>query len=582
MVAEVRRSVCKRGNRRGNEAGPHEFQRESASSRRRLPKKRTQEIDATDVDARLHPGQEEFCLSPRLRPQPRGEGARSALSEKVDRLPRPQGLRTRKSNAEFSSVGFAPPLLGERAGVRAVQSTVFLLSVIVFLMRHSPPLHGAEPAPRPNLLFILADDLRSDAVGFMGNRVVQTPNLDRLAKRGTIFRNTFVTTSICCVSRASIMAGQAERRHGIADFATAFKPQQWSNTYPALLRQAGYRTGFIGKFGVGTDAAIKAMGKEFDYWRGLPGQGGLFFATNDPTHTHATVRFGNQALEFLQAADASKPFCLSISFNAPHARDGQVREFAPDLRDELLYATTGIRGPATATDEFHQLLPEPVRKSEGRKRWERRFATSEMSQATMKDYYRLITGLDREVGRIMSLLEERHLAGNTVVVFTSDNGFALGDRGLADKWFLYEESIRVPLVIADLRRPAQLQARAVEPMVLNIDVAPTLLDYADVPRPGTMQGRSLRGFVEKQRVDGWRSEWLYEHHYGPKIIPPSEGVRTERWKYIRYVNESPVIEELFDLKRDPLEKRNLVAETKHADTLRQLRGRWRTMSEEWR
>ena len=442
---------------------------------------------------------------------------------------------------------------------------------------------GASAAQsRPNLLFILTDDLRWDAVGFVGNRVVQTPNLDRLAQRGTIFRNAFVTTSICCVSRASIFAGQAERRHGIGDFTNAFTAQRWAQTYPALLRQAGYRTGFIGKFGVGSDAAVKAMAKEFDFWRGLPGQAGLFYATNDPTRTHATARFGNQALEFLRDTRPDQPWCLSISFTAPHARDGQQREFAPDLRDESLYAGLTIEPPDTATEDFHRLLPESVRKSEGRKRWERRFATREMFQATVKDYFRLITGMDREIGRLVALLEERGLATNTVVIFTSDNGFALGDRGLSDKWFAYEESIRVPLLIADLRRPAYRHARRVDLMALNIDIAPTLLDYARVPVPHSMQGESLRPLVEKSFIVKWRGDWLYEHHYGPKIISPSEGVRTERWKYIRYVNESPVVEELFDLKRDPLERRNLAEERKHVATLAQLRERWKTLGEEWK
>ena len=442
--------------------------------------------------------------------------------------------------------------------------------------------YAAELVSRPNLLFILADDLRWDAVGFMGDRVVQTPHLDKLAKRGTIFRNAFVTTAICCVSRASIMAGQAERRHGIPDFATPFKPRQWSNTYPALLRAAGYRTGFIGKFGVGNDAATKAMAKEFDYWRGLSGQAGPFFAANDPTRTHATAKFGSQAVEFVAASDATKPWCLSISFSAPHARDGQPREFPPDLRDESLYGDAKIKPPPTATEEFHQKLPAVVRKSEGRRRWEKRFATPEMFQATVKDYYRLVTGLDREVGRIVELLEARGLATNTVIVFTSDHGFALGDRGLADKWFLYEESIRVPLFIADLRVPAKRHARTVDAMVLNIDVAPTLLNYAGLPVPEVMQGRTLRPLVEKAQVFAWRTDFLYEHHFGPKIIPPSEGVRNGRWKYIRYLNESPVVEELFDLKRDPLEARNLVGEAKHAEMLEQMRRRWKTMSEEWR
>jgi arylsulfatase A-like enzyme len=412
--------------------------------------------------------------------------------------------------------------------------------------------------------------------------VVQTPNLDRLAQRETIFQNAFVTTSICCVSRASILTGQVERRHGIGDFAKPLTSAQWAATYPALLRAAGYRSGFIGKFGVGNDTAVKAMEKEFDFWRGLPGQGGPFIATNDPTRTHATARIGNEALEFLRSTRREQSFCLSISFTAVHARDGQPREFVPDRRDESLYANARITAPATATDEAYRRLPECVRKSEGRKRWERRFATPAMFQETAKDYYRLVTGIDREVGRILAALEELGLAANTIIVFTSDNGFALGDRGLSDKWFAYEESIRVPLLIVDPRLPVKQKARRVNEMVLNIDLAPTLLDYAGIAAPAGMQGRSLRPLAEGGRARGWRLDWLYEHHYDPKIIPPSEGVRTERWKYIRYVNESPVIEELFDLKREPMEKRNVAGVAKHAPMLAQLRERWKTMSEEWK
>lgn len=477
---------------------------------------------------------------------------------------------------------FRSSLIVKSVQVRAVLGNAVIIAAMLLLSLPLQKAHAAESVARPNLLFILADDLRFDAIGFMGNRIVQTAHLDKLAKRGTIFRNAFVTTSICCVSRASIMSGQSEHRHRIADFATPFQRQQWSNTYPALLRAAGYRTGFIGKFGVGNAEAIKAMAKEFDYWKGLPGQGGLFISPNDPTRTHATAKFGSQALEFLDDAASDKPFCLSISFTAPHARDGQPREFMPDVRDEELYADTIMKAPPTANDEFFQRLIEPVRKSEARKRWGIRFATPEMFQRTVRDYCRLITGIDREVGRMIDLLEERGLATNTVIVFTSDNGFALGDRGLAGKWFLYEEDIRVPLFVADLRQPRSKHARTVDSMVLNIDLASTLLDYAGLPAPGGMQGRSLRDFVEKRRVKDWRTDWFYEHHFGPKILPPSEGVVSERWKYVRWVNESPVVEELFDRKRDPLEERNLVNDAKHASTLAQMRERWKTLGEEWK
>ncbi len=436
----------------------------------------------------------------------------------------------------------------------------------------------SEPAPRPNFVVILADDLRWNALGFMGDPIVRTPNLDRLAAQGVVFRNSFVTTSICAVSRASILSGQYARRHGIHDFATPFGQAEWAQTYPALLRRAGYRAGFIGKFGVGKD--VTPMAAAFDYWRGLPGQAGPFFDPNDPTRTHATARFGGQALEFLAAGKPEEPFCLSVSFSAPHARDGQPREYPPDPRDEPLYADATIPVPRTASEEAFRRLPEFVQKSEGRRRWERRFYTPEMFQRVTKDYFRLITGLDREVGRIVAALQERGLARNTVIVFTSDNGYFLGERGMADKWLPYEESIRVPLVIFDPRVPAPA-ARKADALALNIDLAPTLLDLAGLPAPARMQGRSLRPLLQTANAPAdWPRDFFYEHLTAPKIIPSSEGVRTERWKYFRWLNVEPVVEELYDLRLDPQETANLAGNPSHAQTLAELRRRWQLLREQ--
>lgn len=440
----------------------------------------------------------------------------------------------------------------------------------------SNPQEGGGKAAQPNFVFILVDDMRWDVLGCMGNPIVKTPAIDALAAQGTLFRNHFCTTSICCVSRASILSGQYERRHGIGDFSTPFTPEQWAQTYPALLRQAGYRTGFIGKFGVGDAKAIKAKAVEFDFWRGEAGQGGEWFIDpKDPAQTHATARAGGEALEFLEGSEAGKPFCLSISFNAPHARDGKPREFQPDLRDEALYADTVIPKPAAATDEFFQRLPDFVRTSEGRRRWERRFATDEMFQATMRDYYRLMTGIDREVDRIRDGLKKRGLADNTVIVFTSDNGWFAGDRGLADKWFPYEESIRLPLVIMDPRLPSGARGRNSVAMTLNIDFAPTLLAMAGLPVPERMQGRDLSplltGSDPQNPPPPWRTEFFYEHHFGPRIIPPCEGVRGTRWSYLRWLAPNPESEELYDLENDPLESQNLAADPAHAETLARLR-----------
>lgn len=436
---------------------------------------------------------------------------------------------------------------------------------------------------RPNVVFLLADDLRFDTLGFMGDRIVQTPHLDRLASRGIVFRNAFVTTSICACSRASIFAGQWMLRHGIEDFQTPFTPEAWRHTYPAVFRESGYRTGFIGKYGVGSAKAIAAQSEVFDYWRGLPGQAGRFFIDpNDPTRTHRTAQFGNEALEFIRTEDSGRPFCLSVSFNAVHARDHEPREFEPDPRDESLYADTRIPLPPTATEAAFKRLPECVKKSEGRRRWTWRFDEPEKAQRILRDYYRLISGIDREVGRIVAALEERGIADRTVIVFTSDNGFALGDRGLADKWFMWEEDIRVPLVIYDPRLPVDRRGAKTDQIVLNVDLGPTMLDLAGLPVPKAMQGRSLAPLLRGETPADWRKDFFYEHRTATKIIPPCEGVRSDRWKYIRWVGCEPVVEELYDLQADPFEEHNLVGDAAFADQLASLRTRWAELRENLR
>ncbi len=426
---------------------------------------------------------------------------------------------------------------------------------------------------RPNIVFILIDDLRWNTLGCMGDEVVKTPQIDRLAQRGTLFRNAFVTTSICWVSRASIFSGQWARRHGVEQGGDNLKG--WEQTYPALLRASGYRSGFIGKFGVGNPKVIATHATEYDYWQGLPGQGGKFFIDpKDPTHTHTTAKMGNQALEFLQGCDGTKPFALSISFNAVHARDHEPREYEPDQRDEMLYEETNIPRSKLATEEAFARLPAFVQSSEGRTRWNWRFDSPDKAQTILRDYYRLISGVDREIGRVMEQLEKQHLTQNTIIVVTSDNGYALGDRGLADKWFMYEEDIRVPCLIVDPRLPEKQRGQKRDEMVLNVDYAATMLDWAGLPAPPSMQGRSLVPLLKGEPPADWRTEFFYEHHSVPDRIPPVEGVRTERWKYIRWVTSMPLVEELYDLQNDPLEEKNLLQGAAQEKVLAELRAKW--------
>lgn len=433
---------------------------------------------------------------------------------------------------------------------------------------------------RPNILLVVTDDQRFDAMGCMGNPVIQTPNMDEWARNGVLFRNNFVTTSICMSSRASIFTGLYTRKHGIDKFTIPLEPSIFEETYPIRLREAGYRTGFAGKWGLGGELPAD----RFDFFAGYSGQGNYFNEVDGET-VHLTKMIGRQAVQFLEGCSDDRPFCLSLSFKAPHVQDSDPRQFLYDPEYEALYQNDTIPFPHTATEQHFRSLPEFLQTSEARRRWEMRFPDLEKFQSSVKGYYRLVTGVDRMLGLIRKTLREKNLEDNTVVVFTSDNGFYLGEYGLAGKWYMHEESIRTPLIVYDPRLPAHLRGSVRNEMTLNIDVAPTLLDIAGAePHPGAMQGRSLMPLVRGQSPR-WRNEFFYEHLFDHNAIPKTEGVRTDRWKYVRYVESDPMTEELFDLIRDPHEEHNLAQSPGHAGILRHMRERhqtWQNRLDEWK
>ncbi len=432
---------------------------------------------------------------------------------------------------------------------------------------------------RPNIIVLLTDDQRWDTLGCMGNTRIRTPNIDALAARGVVFTNHFVTTSICMSSRASIFTGLYTRVHKINDFRTDFTEEQLARTYPCLLRQVGYRTGFIGKWGVGNQLPRD----RFDYFRGFAGQG-HYFPKYPDTSVHLTDLMGQQALEFLRSCSPEQPFCLSVSFKAPHVQDEDPRQFLYSPKSEHLYEDLEIPEPLTADPRFISMLPIEVQRSEARRRWAVRFSTPELYALSVKGYYRLITEVDDVVGRILEALDRMKALDQTVILFSSDNGFYLGEHGLAGKWFMHEESIRTPLVIYDPQLPAARRGIRIPQMSLNIDLAPTIVDYAGVANPPFMQGRSLVPLIRGEKVT-WRTEWFYEHTYEHAWIPRTEGVRTETWKYTRYLDTHPLFEELFDLEHDPHEQRNLAHDPAHRDRLEAMRERWRIWRqalESWR
>lgn len=451
-----------------------------------------------------------------------------------------------------------------------------LLGVCILLVLPGPARVFAQTGSRPNLIFLLTDDQRADTLGAMGNRIIRTPHIDRLAQRGVTFNNAFVTTAICMTSRASILSGQYAARHGDWDFNHAFTPEQLAATYPGLLKQAGYHLGFIGKWGVGPPPE-----KLFDYDRAFPGQGN-YFVKRDGQQIHLTRLMGEEALEFLAGAPTDRPFCLSISFKAPHVQDSEsVNEqpFVSDPAHASWYADVTIPPPKLAATQYFERLPEFLKNSENRARWAARFWGPARYQECVRGYYRLISEVDDEVGRIVAELDKRKLADKTVIVYTSDHGFYLGEYGFSGKWYAHEVSIRVPLIVCDPRLPPSRQGTRRDEMALNIDLAPTLLELAAAPIPERMQGRSLVPLVAGQQPE-WRHEFFYEHHFKHPRIPPSEAVRTERWKYMRFVDSQPLYEELYDLPADPPEENNLAQSPRHAGTLDEMRAKWAQLREQ--
>lgn len=423
---------------------------------------------------------------------------------------------------------------------------------------------GSQRNARPNILFVLTDDQRWDALGCAGNRVIRTPTIDRMARDGVQFERAFVTTPICAASRASILTGLYERAHGYTFGKPLLTRGATGLTYPALLRQSGYRTGFVGKLGVAVEKGAER--EMFDLFQpsSLP-----YFQDIGGERTYLTDLHARHAIEFIRAARPDQPFCLSVSFWAPHADDDKPEQYfwPPSLDD--LYRDVTIEPPPTSEPAFFESLPEFLKRTLNRERWFWRFDTPDKYRRMIKGYYRMITALDGAVGRILAELDRLDLARNTVVIFTSDNGYFLGDRGYADKWTMHEQSVRVPFIVKDPRLPAGRQGRAIREMVLNIDIAPTILDLAGVGVPARMPGRSIAGLLAG-RTANWRHEVFTEHLWNNPKIPQTEAVRTERWKYIRYP-EHPEFEELYDLDSDRWETRNLARDARQHPRLLQMR-----------
>lgn len=474
----------------------------------------------------------------------------------------------------------------------------------------------AERSQQPHIVMLFTDDQRHRAAGFAGNAALQTPHLDRLAQRGTIFRNCFVNTSICAVSRANLLSGQYPARHGVDDFHKTFSPSQLQNTVPGRLRHAGYQTAFFGKWGIGdTPERTHEGAAVFDYWAGQPRQTNYFYESDcryvnydgfsrqgndlcdcpadkrgrvgyevrigkdtltNPQHQDADVIPGHVE-RFLKARDPSRPFCLMVFFKSPH---GPFGDWSPQTQSY----TDGrrIQIPQDATQANASREPDVVKRSLGWPAGQNLLSSRQRHERSIRDYYRSISSMDIGVGRIMAALQKHNVADNTVVLFTSDNGHFSGEHGLGGKWLMYEPSLRVPGFVCDLRQAPASTVR--EELVITTDFSVTMLAVAGVDIPKEMTGGDLTrlyGPPDKTAAD-WRTDFLYDHPYGHGgKIPTTRGVRSQTHSYTRYTSTSPVLEQLFDLRSDPGQLRNLAGDRQQQQLLQQMRRRCDELATKW-
>lgn len=442
---------------------------------------------------------------------------------------------------------------------------------------------GLQAAPRskPNVVLVMVDDLRWDELSCAGHPVVRTPNIDRLATEGMMFRNAFVSTPLCSPSRASTLTGLYAHDHGITDNTDRSPASHRLVTFPRRLHDAGYRTAFVGKWHMGNDDTPRPG---FDVWAGLQGQG----ESNDPilnengervqTRGYVTDILTDRAVRFIRKQGDDGNFLLYLAHKAVHPNtvqnaDGSLSDpsasnFIPAERHKKLYGgvpvprrpnafkpPTGKPALLRSFDNVPPLGPE-----------------TGTSDESIRDRQRMLAAIDEGLGEILRALEETGHLKDTMVVFTSDEGYFYGEHGLSvERRLAYEESIRIPLLI---RYPGLVEAGSRrEQMVLNLDLAPTFLELAGVRPPSNWPGRSLVPLL-KENPRNWRESFLIEY-FSDRVFPRMsnmgyQAVRTKDHKYIHYL-ELPGADELYDLKDDPYEMRNLVAEPGAQKTLVQMK-----------
>lgn len=488
---------------------------------------------------------------------------------------------------------------------------------------------------KPNILFIMSDDHAERAISCYNDELIKTPHIDRLASEGVRFTNSFVTNSICAPSRAVLLTGKYSHLNGLKDNRDEFDNTQ--QTFPKLLQNTDYQTAMIGKWHLKTEPI------GFDYWNILKGQGKYYNPTfyqkdsEKKYEGYTTDIITDEAIKFLNSRDKNRPFCMLVHHKAPHRNfmapikylgkyedrdfpvpetffdDYETREQTAgtaDMRIEDMFLTFDLKlnpedyEKQTGSGGLGKIAEEPrtyyldQMNAEQRKAWRAHYdrISEEFEQADlsgkeltkwkyqryMRDYLGCIKSVDDNVGRLLDYLDRKNLDDNTIVIYTSDQGFYTGEHGWYDKRFMYEESLSMPLL---MRYPAEIEASQVkEDIVLNLDFAPTILDYAEVDIPADMQGRSLQPLLMDGKSTDWRKSMYYhyyEYPHGWHLVKKHYGVRTHRYKLIHFYDDVDIWE-FYDLEKDPHELHNDYSDPAYADVIKKLKKELRRLQKKYK
>ncbi|MEO2008127.1 MAG: sulfatase-like hydrolase/transferase, partial [Pirellulaceae bacterium] len=386
----------------------------------------------------------------------------------------------------------------QKAIMQTRLTLLFLVSVL--------SVRSLSADDRPNIVFFFVDDQTTSTLACYGNPIVKTPNIDSLARRGMRFENAFVSHSICWVSRTTILTGLVGRSYGTSSNPDQARPDAVETLYSDILRKHGYRTGYFGKWHAKMPRGFRRE-DHFDEFEAI-GRNPFYKKQPDGSLRHATELIVDRGIEFVKNQPKDKPFALNMWFNACHAEDGDRRpgigHFPWPRAVDGMYEDLEMAPPRLNDPAIFDAQPDFLKTTINRERFFWRWNTDQKYQTNMRGYLRMVSGIDGAIGRFMKVLEEAGLAENTIIVYSADNGYHMGNRGFAGKWSHYEESLRVPLIVADPRVPVAQRGKVTDAAALNLDLPATFLDWAGAEIPKRYQGRSLKRVVASGTPDDWR------------------------------------------------------------------------------